>query len=46
MGKKVVIPDHPSNTFFRQFSNCIMFDPEKPGELVTLPSALTLTLTP
>ena len=23
---QVLIPDHPSNAFFRQFSNCIMYD--------------------
>jgi hypothetical protein len=34
MGKKVLIPDHPSNTFFRQFSNCIMYT--DPKELVPL----------
>ena len=25
MGKKVVIPDHPSNTFFKQFANTFMY---------------------
>jgi len=25
MGKKVLIPDHPSNTFFKQFSNTITY---------------------
>ena len=29
MGKKVLIPDHPSNTFFKQFSNTIMYDDPK-----------------
>jgi len=34
MGKKVLIPDHPSNRFFKQFSNTIMYD--DPTELVPL----------
>ena len=47
MGKKVVIPDHPSNTFFRQFSNTLMFDPDKPAELVpTIIEALASDPTP
>lgn len=47
MGKKVVIPDHPSNTFFRQFSNTLMFDPTKPAELVpTIREALASDPTP
>ena len=47
MGKKVVIPDHPSNTFFRQFSNTLMFDPANPAELVpTLRKALASDPTP
>ena len=27
MGKKVLIPDHPSNSFFRQFANAQLYDP-------------------
>ena len=39
MGKAVVIPDHPSNTFFRQFSNTYMY--ADPADLVpTLRRAL------
>jgi len=34
MGKKVVIPDHPSNTFFKQFSNTYMYT--DPNDLVPL----------
>ena len=34
MGKKVLIPDHPSNTFFRQFSNAILYESER--EMVPL----------
>lgn len=34
MGKKVLIPRHPSNIFFEQFSNAIMYD--DPMELVPL----------
>ena len=34
MGKKVIIPDHPSNVFFKQFTNTIMYD--DPSELVPL----------
>ena len=34
MGKKVVIPDHPSNTFFKQFTNTYMYS--DPAELVPL----------
>jgi len=34
MGKKVLIPDHPSNIFFKQFSNTITYD--DPSELKSL----------
>jgi digalactosyldiacylglycerol synthase len=34
MGKKVVIPDHPSNSFFKQFRNTYMY--EDPAEMVPL----------
>ena len=34
MGKKVLIPDHPSNSFFRQFSNAILYEHDR--ELVPL----------
>ena len=34
MGKKVVIPDHPSNQFFKQFSNTLMYT--DPADLVPL----------
>mmetsp|Transcript_25531 Transcript_25531/g.46780 ORF Transcript_25531/g.46780 Transcript_25531/m.46780 type:complete len:315 (+) Transcript_25531:2-946(+) len=34
MGKIVIIPDHPSNTFFKQFSNTMMY--QHPTELVPL----------
>ena len=34
MGKKVVIPDHPSNAFFKQFSNTLMYT--EPSEMVGL----------
>lgn len=34
MGKIVIIPDHPSNTFFKQFSNTMMY--QNPRELVPL----------
>jgi len=35
MGKKVLIPRHPSNTFFEQFSNCIAYErPEDLGPLL------------
>jgi len=34
MGKVVIIPDHPSNIFFKQFSNTVMYN--DPIELVPL----------
>ena len=37
----MVIPDHPSNTFFKQFSNTVTYDPAQPAQLVpTLVAAL------
>jgi len=47
MGKKVLIPDHPSNLFFKQFSNAILYDdPAQLGSLIsealaTPPAAMT-----
>ena len=47
MGKKVVIPDHPSNTFFKQFANAILYRhredliPELTTALRTPPAAMT-----
>ena len=34
MGKFVILPDHPSNQFFEQFPNCLMY--KKGKEFVTL----------
>jgi len=34
MGKRVIIPDHPSNTFFKQFNNTMMY--QDPREVVPL----------
>jgi len=34
MGKKVLIPRHPSNTFFEQFTNAILYDQQ--SELIPL----------
>lgn len=39
MGKKVVIPDHPSNQFFRQFANAILYS-ERTDLLPTVADAL------
>ena len=36
MGKKVIIPSHPSNVFFAQFSNTIMYDLHDPHDLAAL----------
>jgi len=33
MGKRVIIPDHPSNTFFKQFSNTMMYSLDRPEEM-------------
>ena len=45
MGKKVVIPEHPSNTFFAQFANTHMYS--EPSQMVaTLQAALAAEPSP
>eukprot|EP00741_Cyanophora_paradoxa_P008149 tig00001264_g7886.t1 len=34
MDQMAVLPAHPSNAFFTQFSNCRSYDPSKPAELL------------